>query len=183
MEAVTYFGKTPLRTLPLTTPFAGIGVYALYVTEVPHIYADITGFDISHPIYVGKAVAPGWRQGRSQAAITTPTLFRRLREHAKSVEDATNLDITDFRTRFMLMNGVERDLIAPVEAALIRLYQPMWNVVIDGFGNHDPGKGRYEQALSDWDTLHPGRPWTARILGERPNVTDIKKRIQTFLES
>ncbi len=31
------------------------------------------------------------------------------------------------------------------------------NKIIDGFGNHDPGKGRYNQLRSRWDKLHPGR--------------------------
>jgi hypothetical protein len=35
--------------------------------------------------------------------------------------------------------------------------------VIDGFGIHDPGKGRYNQAQPEWDMLHPGRPWVARM--------------------
>jgi hypothetical protein len=31
------------------------------------------------------------------------------------------------------------------------------DAAVDGFGNHDPGKGRYKQARSDWDVIHPGR--------------------------
>jgi Eco29kI restriction endonuclease len=49
--------------------------------------------------------------------------------------------------------------------ALIKLSQPLWNVALDGFGNHDPGKGRYEQAKSDWDVIHPGRIWAKRCKG------------------
>lgn len=36
---------------------------------------------------------------------------------------------------------------------------------LDGFGNHDPGKGRYEQAKSDWDVLHEGRSFAAKCKG------------------
>ena len=28
-----------------------------------------------------------------------------------------------------------------------------------------PGKGRYEQARSDWDVIHPGRIWAGRCNG------------------
>ena len=49
------------------------------------------------------------------------------------------------------------------ETAAISMHQPLWNTLIDGFGNHDPGKGRYEQMRSKWDTLHPGRPWAERL--------------------
>jgi hypothetical protein len=45
---------------------------------------------------------------------------------------------------------------------LIEHHQPVWNKIIDGFGNHDPGKGRYNQQRSAWDTLHPGRSWASK---------------------
>src|SRR5262249_6824895 len=49
------------------------------------------------------------------------------------------------------------------ERLMIRTAAPVWNVVVDGFGNHDPGSGRYNQKVSPWDTLHPGRPWVIRL--------------------
>jgi Eco29kI restriction endonuclease len=52
-----------------------------------------------------------------------------------------------------------------VEAALIKLNRPLWNSVLDGFGNHDPGKGRYEQANSDWDVIHQGRAFAEKLKG------------------
>lgn len=45
------------------------------------------------------------------------------------------------------------------EQVLIAEYQPMWNVVVDRFGNNDPGRGRWNQRCSQWDTLHPRREW------------------------
>jgi len=63
----------------------------------------------------------------------------------------------------MILNQPESDLITVLEADLIRLYTPLWNSVIDGFGIHDPGSGRYGQAQSEWDMLHPGRAWVARM--------------------
>jgi len=33
----------------------------------------------------------------------------------------------------------------------------------DGFGNHDPGSGRYNQKRSVWDQVHPGRSWATRM--------------------
>lgn len=44
---------------------------------------------------------------------------------------------------------VESDLVVPVEAELIRKYRPLWNTIIDGFGNHLAGSGRYNQARSE----------------------------------
>lgn len=63
-------------------------------------------------------------------------------------------------------------------------FHPLWNVAIDGFGNHDPGKGRYEQAKSDWDVIHPGRTWAARCNGipkaESIILDNIDRHFQTI---
>jgi hypothetical protein len=40
---------------------------------------------------------------------------------------------------------------------MIEQFRPIWNLVIDGFGNKDPGKRRATQYRSLWDVLHPGR--------------------------
>jgi hypothetical protein len=81
----------------------------------------------------------------------------------------------------MILNDVESDLVVPVEASLIRRYKPLWNMVVDGFGNHDPGSGRYNQAKSEWDVLHPGRIWAERLTGVEPNLNDIIVKIQSHL--
>jgi hypothetical protein len=88
-----------------------------------------------------------------------------LKEHGRSISVGEGLEISDFHCRLMILEGKESDLIGTVEAALIRHYLPLWNTVIDGFGNHDPGKGRYEQAKSDWDVCHPGRAWADKCMG------------------
>jgi hypothetical protein len=67
--------------------------------------------------------------------------------------------------RFVIFEDESSDMIGTIEAALIKLTQPLWNAALDGFGNHDPGKGRYEQAKSDWDVIHPGRVWAERCNG------------------
>jgi len=82
----------------------------------------------------------------------------------------------------MILSGAEGDLIIPVEAELIRRYQPPWNAVIDGFGNHDPGAGRYDQARSEWDVLHPGRTWVERSRGQSPRPEDVIAKLQQFLD-
>jgi hypothetical protein len=69
-----------------------------------------------------------------------------------------------------------------VEAALIRQFNPIWNSCIDGFGNHDPGSGRYEQAKSDWDVLHPGRKWAARLKGKCSTQEEIIKKALSYYE-
>jgi hypothetical protein len=90
-------------------------------------------------------------------------LFNRLKQHSYSINQVDNLQIEAFWCRLAILTGLEADLIVPLEAALIRKYQPLWNTTVDGFGNHDPGRGRYQQAISDWDLLHPGRPWATHL--------------------
>lgn len=53
--------------------------------------------------------------------------------------------------------------ISLAERFLIEHYRPIWNTVIDGFGNHDPGMGRRNMKRPRWDILHPGREWAERL--------------------
>lgn len=169
-EAIEFFDETPVHKMPPSASFVGTGVYALYYLGSFDLYARIASQNretASQPIYVGKAIPPGWRTARSQE-MDAPVLYRRLQEHSRSIQQATNLGIDSFRCQFVILGGIESDLVVPVEAELIRRYSPLWNSVIDGFGNHDPGSGRYNQAKSEWDVLHSGRPWADRLTGESP---------------
>jgi hypothetical protein len=178
--AITFFDGTPVHTLPPPSSFIGTGVYALYYIGNFELYEEIAHSNRNicvKPVYVGKAVPPGWRTARSTES-DLPVLYRRLQEHARSIQQAKNLQIGDFLCRFMILSGIESDLIVPVEAELIRRYRPLWNSVVDGFGNHDPGRGRYNQARSEWDVLHPGRPWAERLTGESPRLGDVIVKVR-----
>ncbi len=180
--AIEFFNNTPAHDLPPPGPFVGSGVYALFFTGDYELYEEIAKQNrdsLTLPIYIGKAVPPGWRTARTRET-QTPDLYRRLREHTRSIQQATNLSVDDFLCRFMLLSGIESDLLVPVEAALIRRHRPLWNTMIDGFGNHDPGAGRYNQAPSEWDTLHPGRPWVERLTGEPPGMEKITEKIRQY---
>lgn len=164
-DATVYFINLPIHNLPLNTKFFDGGVYALYYIGPLDYYKNIrcksTGkFD--KPIYIGKAVPQGWRMGRKKTKQDRP-LYSRLRDHCRSITLAENLKVSDFKCRFMILNQHELDLIVPVEANLIRQNTPVWNSVLDGFGNHDPGSGRYNQARSEWDILHKGRNWVNKL--------------------
>lgn len=173
-----------MHTLPPSYQFTGSGVYGLYYTGDFELYARGAKLNRDtwvQPIYVGKAVPQGWRTGRS-IGTQRQDLYRRLREHTKSIQQVGNLQINDFQCRFMILSGIESDLVVPVEAELIRRYKPLWNTVIDGFGNHDPGSGRYNQAKSPWDILHPGRLWVERLTGNSQTLEVVIARVQQFLE-
>ena len=87
-------------------------------------------------------------------------LYKRLSEHAGSVGDAENLNLADFRCRFLVVDDI---WIPLAESLLVKMYSPLWNQKIDGFGNHDPGKGSYNQQRSPWDVIHPGRSWAYKL--------------------
>jgi hypothetical protein len=132
------------------------------------------------PIYVGKAVTKGWRTGRIVEAEETD-LLGRLREHARSISQAENLNLHDFRCRFMILKGIEADLIVPVEAALIRTFGPLWNQTVAGFGLHHVGGKRLDQLRTQWDTMHPGRSWTKQLTGRSPDLDKIRTAIADAL--
>ena len=65
---------------------------------------------------------------------------------------------------------------------LISRFEPLWNKLVDGFGNHDPGKGRYQQKKSAWDLLHPGRPWAERLQANPLSVAGWEERVRGYWE-
>jgi len=182
-EAIGFFNETPLHRLPPPGQFIGPGVYGLYYVGTYELYIKISELNQStcvQPIYVGKAVPQGWRTARTGTSETF-NLYQRLNEHARSIQQGANLGIEDFRCKFSILNGLESDLIGPVEAELIRRNRPLWNTVVDGFGNHDPGAGRYNQARSEWDILHPGRSWASRLTGVSPKLEDVIAKVRQAL--
>ena len=128
----------PSVALPPAT-FVGAGVYSIHYRGDFVPYTDLG----ETPIYVGQA-----RQ-----------VHNRLREHARSIEQARNLKLGDFECRWLVLAPVWMSL---TEDILIAQYNPIWNA-IRGFGNHDQGRTRWAQQRSQWDTLHPGRPWASQM--------------------
>ena len=120
--------------------FTGVGVYTIHYRGDFAAYADLG----DRPIYVGKA----------------DRLHSRLSQHARSIEKAENLQSGDFDCRWLELEPV---WVGLTEQTLIGEYRPIWNIAITGFGNHDPGGGRRAQQRSQWDMLHPGRPWAAGL--------------------
>lgn len=142
-------------------------------------FHEINRLDFRLPIYIGKAVPRGWHQGRV-AESSSQELYRRLCEHTKSITAAENLSKDDFLCRFMILENAAINMIGTVEAALIRNYQPLWNSLVDGFGNHDPGRGRYNQERSEWDIIHPGRQWAFKCTESSKSPSAILKTITNY---
>jgi hypothetical protein len=155
----------PVAPLSRTVDPPGAGVYAIYYTGAFAPYAPVAaenrGGAFRQPIYVGKAVPKGARKGGlTFDASTGQALRSRLRKHATSITEARNLDLADFHFRSIVVD----DIWIPLgENMMIEQFQPIWNRVIDGFGNNDPGLRRATQYRSPWDVLHPGRAFATKL--------------------
>ena len=104
-------------------------------------------------------------------------MYNRLAEHAESIQCTKNLDIEDFACRYLVVD----DIWIPLgESLLIEMFSPIWNRLIDGFGNHDPGKGRYQQQRSPWDVLHPGRTWAEKLQPHSKSEGELIKAAEPF---
>ncbi len=158
--------------LPPKEKFIAAGVYAIYYTGNFHLYRKLADINKSAkdkqdvPIYVGKAIPSGGRKGGTIEDVSPGTvLYNRLVEHSESIEEAKNLELKDFYCRYLAVD----DIWIPLgESLLIRMFSPLWNIMLDGFGNHDPGKGRYNQQISPWDIIHPGRSWAKKLQPGKP---------------
>ncbi|TWT97306.1 Eco29kI restriction endonuclease [Neorhodopirellula pilleata] len=172
--------------LPPNDPFIGAGLYAIYyIGRSFKPYEPIAERNrdgrFCWPIYVGKAVPAGARKG-DYGTDTSPgrVLFNRLREHSKSIEAASNLNLEDFCCRFLVVDDI---WIPLAESLLISRFAPIWNRTIDGFGNHDPGKGRRAGQRPPWDVLHPGRTWANRLADNSRSENDLTKLVVNSIEA
>lgn len=174
-------GAIPLADVPR---FSGAGVYVVYYSGKFDAYARMAewnsgGDQLIVPIYVGKAVPIGGRKGNIDPEVSAKgnALFSRLDEHRKSILQAKNLEIEDFWCRFLVVD----DIWIPLgESLLIQRFRPIWNSVIDGFGNHDPGSKRHAGARPAWDTIHPGRPWAEKCAPSNITEEQIRHHIDQY---
>lgn len=163
---------------PLT--FEGAGIYAIYYAGSHPAYQRLAQLNLDAsrwPIYVGSAVPEGGRKG-IVSEKRTRRLAGRLKKHAESIACATNLELDDFRCRFLV---VDPFWIPLAESLLIERFAPVWNRVLDGFGNHDPGQRRAAQQRSPWDTVHPGRRWATKLAPNPASPNALEQRAVDYL--
>lgn len=160
--------------LPLLESFPGAGIYALFYDGELAIYQhdSIRSTDHRQPIYVGRA--------RLTKSSGLNPLFKRIRDHARSIEAAENLRVEEFRVRFLVLHPL---WVSTVEDLLIGHFSTLWNDVIEGFGIHDPGGKRHEGEIPLWDVLHPGRSHRNKMIERgavgRP-MTEVMKLVEEY---
>jgi len=174
--------KRPVVQLP-PEPFIGAGIYAIYYTGKYPLYGRMAALNRNQafllPIYVGKAVPAGTRKGGFGLGDEPgQALYKRLCDHAKSIKEVANLETEDFFCRYLAVDDI---WIPLAESLLIEKFSPLWNKVVDGFGNHAPGSGRYNQKMSQWDALHPGRSWAMHLKQMDNSNKKLHQDIEKFL--
>ena len=175
-----------LQTKPVALPpepFIGAGVYALYYIGSFPAYAVLSernrNGQFRSPIYIGKAVPAGTRKGGLGVEVEHGlVLSKRLIEHAVSLQAVVNLDVADFYCRFLVVEDI---WIPLAESMLIERFVPVWNHILDGFGNHDPGSGRQSGKMPQWDCVHPGRLWAKKLQPCAVTADELKKRVIEYL--
>lgn len=180
------------RSLGGLERFYGAGVYALYYNGDHPAYAIISRTEI--PIYVGKAES-GELNASSSAGQGEKLYDRLIKDHARSIRSAERhttenpencaeagvfpIALQDFECRFLVLASA---YAGAVERNIINHYLPVWNKeakVCIGFGKHGDAADTRANTRSDWDTIHPGRPWATRD-GNVPNrlpTSEIQARI------
>lgn len=178
--------ERPVEPLTSLQRFDGAGIYALYYTGDHPAYdllaAENKSVAGSWAIYIGKADAENARKGDPEQANKPvgAKLFTRIGKHRTSIEAATNLDPADFQVRAL---AVAPTWVPLAEVVAIRMHNPVWNVIVDGLGNHDPGAGRYKGLRPRWDTLHPGRAWAPKLTVRSESAADIQQDVIQYLRT
>ncbi len=147
--------EQPLSKMPPETPFGGAGVYALYYCGEHDAYSALCELDsgrFKYPVYIGKAAGESAKQGFSPNGSGERKLYGRIVEHSRSINAVENLNLDDFRCRYLVLNDA---YIALAESVMIRLFRPPWNGM--SFGSKVVGKNRMTGQPGLWDALHPGR--------------------------
>jgi hypothetical protein len=171
--------KEPLSQV-LSQSFYGAGVYAIYYRGGFKCYEPVAGRD--HPVYVGKADPAALHAESAEAQGTR--LHTRLKDHCRSITNASNLDLGDFDCRYLVVRSA---WVETAEDLLIGLFKPVWNNetgVCYGFGKHGDSASTRKNERSPWDTIHPGRAW-ATSENNTPNkrsVADIYKAVANHFE-
>lgn len=150
--------EQPVHPLPSVEKATGPGVYLLYYCGDHPAYRTLCEANPRSapkmPIYVGKADRKGKRKGRIFEPSEAQELSSRLNDHRRSIDRVDNLNSTDFVCRFLV---IEDSFVGLAESVLVAIFNPLWNTVLDGFGNNATGGPRASQRTSRWDTFHPGR--------------------------
>jgi len=169
--------RLPLAELEQNS-FFGSGIYALYyIGNSFAAYNPISKTET--PIYVGKADP---KDSYSETTVEQgAALFKRLKEHCRSISGTDTLSLEDFEYRCAT---VQSGLQATVEGFMIKVFRPLWNKEVKvafGIGKHGDAAETRVNKRSPWDTIHPGRDWADATAEDQVAQADVLSNIQKHL--
>lgn len=135
-----------LEEFPPAARFAGAGVYGLYYVGKNPLYLALAAAPRLTPIYIGQSARP--------KRPAHPALCERMRKHAGSIGSSSDLKLSDFLCRALVLVPA---WIEFAEHLLIDYFRPVWNQGLTGLGSNPTGGPRSRQKVSRWDALHGGR--------------------------
>jgi len=160
-------------------PFEGEGVYALFYHGDLPCYELIRSPGGTCPIYIGKSSRTGRATGKGSSRDLA--IHHRLGEHVQSIEQVDNLSLADFTYRFVVLpKGLAHLMVDAAEESLIRLFRPVWNWALRGFGARlfsldNRGSQSYRNA---WDSHHKGRVAAPKKLKPENSPEKVRERLQ-----
>ncbi|MEV4531602.1 Eco29kI family restriction endonuclease [Streptosporangium sp. NPDC049304] len=153
------------------------GIYALYYAGDHTLYQLISSRLCETPLYVSLAYStPSW--GYAQAAPATGRALRsKLRRHRKTLDLCADLNTWDFYVRYLLLDNL---FASEAVGLMIDDHQPLWNVVLGGFGNFAPGSAR-RGPRSVWHELHSGVPWADALPSAGKRADELRAAVHDHL--
>ncbi len=160
--------------------FNGCGIYAIYYAGDHELYAPISGsFEV--PIYVGKSNPEGGRKGVEVAEAWAGTpLWKGLSTHRRKLKAAADFELEDFYVRYLPAD----DLFTPMaERLMIQDLQPVWNVILEGFGvTPQGGPCQAEPMRPKWHEVHTGVPWAEGMRPQPSGPEALREAIREHLK-
>lgn len=171
--------RDPIR-IDEVRPFGGCGIYALYYSGDHELYEPISKtFEV--PIYVGKSDPRGGRKGVVvKEAWEGAPLWERISTHRRKINKATDFTLGDFYLRYLRAD----DLFTPMaERLMIRDLQPVWNVILEGFGvNQQGGPREAEQMRPKWHEVHVGVKWADGMRPQPHGPEPLREAVRAHLK-
>jgi hypothetical protein len=140
-DLVTAAAASPRHRLGVGSHLVSPCVYLIGSDSNDDLYASHAG-----PLYIGSQT---YGAGRREA------------EHLASVSWAEDLDASDFWIS-VLPACPSAATAKYYESLLVETCKPVWAVAVRGVGCKRPGRVRELAPASDFDVLHPGRPWAVQ---------------------
>lgn len=144
-----------------------------------YVLAYLGPLELYRPLRAASGTACLAQGGWPMYAGSTRDARERMRRHIANLAGCHAIDVNHLRVAVLPVESLPA--AAYLEALVIDAMKPVWCTRwLRGFGSAaTQGKHRKSQAISPWDTLHPGRRLSAsRLIHDRESL---RRRVQDHL--